>query len=68
MSYHNIDHKKAKEIIRKNNILSENQIIGLYYKEINKKALFNWNEKQFLNPLTLEKIEITKPRLQPREI
>lgn len=57
MSYFNVDHKKAKDIIRKNNIISENQIINLYYKDINKKAIFNWNEKQFLNPQTLEEIE-----------
>lgn len=63
MSYYNIDHKKAKETIRKNNILSESQIIGLYYKEINKRALYNWNEKQFLSPITPEKIEVAKPRI-----
>ncbi|XP_076247860.1 uncharacterized protein LOC143187528 [Calliopsis andreniformis] len=28
MSYYNIDHKKVKEIIGKNNIISENQIIN----------------------------------------
>ena len=63
MSYFNTDHKKAKETIKKNNILNESQVIGLYYKEVNKRALYNWDEKQFINPLILEKTEIAKPTI-----
>lgn len=61
MSYYNIRHKKAEEIIKKNNIIIENQVISLYYKKINKKALYDWNEKQIFNLIILGKLDFSKP-------